>query len=140
MLLRRSRDVMVLFGMSLFPIPFLLRMRWWREEGRRRLGAWGRCRGKEKERANEKNRAMGTYDGNPVVEVEYPTAFAQAFLRGKREKTGKKFRFVFLRGAYTVEDQEKSLWFMSTARKGNVSSSQDSSPPTRFSRVGTRDE
>lgn len=63
---------------------------------------------------------MGTYDGNPVVEIQYPTAFAHAFLKGKREKNGKKFHFVFLRGAYTVEDQERSLWFMSTARKGNV--------------------
>ncbi|CAG8981133.1 hypothetical protein HYALB_00005848 [Hymenoscyphus albidus] len=73
--------------------------------------------------------AMGTYTGDSVVEVEYPTAFADAFLRRQREgRKGKgngglerkeKFRFVFLRGAYTVEDQDRSLWFMPSARRGN---------------------
>ncbi|CAG8953776.1 hypothetical protein HYFRA_00006667 [Hymenoscyphus fraxineus] len=68
-----------------------------------------------------------TYTGNPITEVQYPLAFADAFLRSQRESQRKssttekkdKFRFVFLRGAYTVEDQERSLWWMGMARRGN---------------------
>jgi len=59
--------------------------------------------------------AMGTYDGRFDVEVEYPTAFAKAILQ---EKRGGKFRYVHLGGAFTEEDQEKSLWFLPTARRG----------------------
>ncbi|TVY75984.1 hypothetical protein LSUE1_G007785 [Lachnellula suecica] len=59
--------------------------------------------------------ALGTYDGNLEVEVEYPAAFAKAILQGK--KSG-KFRYVHLGGAFTVEDQERSLWFMPAARRG----------------------
>ena len=60
---------------------------------------------------------MGTYDGKFEVEVEYPTAFAKAILQGKR---GERFRYVHLGGAFTEEDQEKSLWFLPAARRGRV--------------------
>ncbi|TVY88112.1 hypothetical protein LAWI1_G002830 [Lachnellula willkommii] len=59
--------------------------------------------------------AMGTYDGNHQVEVEYPIAFAKAMMQ---ERRGGKFRYVHLGGAFTVEDQDKTLWFMPTARRG----------------------
>lgn len=60
---------------------------------------------------------MGTYDGNHQVEVEYPTAFAKAMMQ---ERRAGKFRYVHLGGAFTVEDQGKTLWFMPTARRGRV--------------------
>ncbi|TVY41319.1 hypothetical protein LOCC1_G004942 [Lachnellula occidentalis] len=59
--------------------------------------------------------AMGTYDGNHQVEVEYPTAFAKAMLQ---ERKAGKFRYVHLGGAFTVEDQDKTLYFMPDARRG----------------------
>ncbi|KAH6668965.1 nucleoside-diphosphate-sugar epimeras-like protein [Halenospora varia] len=61
--------------------------------------------------------AMGTYDGKFDVEVEYPTAFAKAILQGKKGGS-ERFRYVHLGGAFTVEDQEKTLWFLPTARRG----------------------
>lgn len=66
------------------------------------------------------HRALGTYDGDLEVEVEYPTAFAKAILQGR---SGGKFRYVHLGGAFTEEDQEKSLWLLPTARRGRVCSS-----------------
>ncbi|KAG9233749.1 nucleoside-diphosphate-sugar epimeras-like protein [Amylocarpus encephaloides] len=60
--------------------------------------------------------ALGTYDGNVEVEVDYPTAFAKAILQGRRG--GGKFRYVHLGGAFTEEDQEKALWWLQAARKG----------------------
>lgn len=63
---------------------------------------------------------MGTYDGKFDVEVEYPTAFAKAILQGKKGGS-ERFRYVHLGGAFTVEDQEKTLWFLPTARRGRVS-------------------
>ncbi|TVY28516.1 hypothetical protein LHYA1_G001918 [Lachnellula hyalina] len=59
--------------------------------------------------------AMGTYDGNHQVEVEFPTAFAKAMLH---ERKAGKFRYVHLGGAFTVEDQDKTLYFMPAARRG----------------------
>lgn len=61
--------------------------------------------------------ALGSYDGNFPVEVEFPTAFAKAILQGRRSGSS-RFRYVHLGGAFTVEDQEKSLWFLPTARRG----------------------
>jgi hypothetical protein len=62
-------------------------------------------------------RSIGTYDGRRDVEVDYPVAFAKAMMAHKKNE---KFRFVHLGGAFTVEDQDKPLWFLEAARKGRV--------------------
>lgn len=62
---------------------------------------------------------MGTYNGDVVVEVEYPLAFAKAFATTLPSSTG-KFRYVHLGGALTERDQEKHLWYLQTARRARV--------------------
>lgn len=64
--------------------------------------------------ANENDRSMGTYNWDPVVELEYPEAFQQALL--KVLDGTKTFRYVYLGGAFTETDQEKSLWFLAKGR------------------------
>lgn len=49
-----------------------------------------------------------------MVELDYPEAFQQALL--KVLDTKKKFRYVYLGGAFTVEDQERNLWLFKEGR------------------------
>jgi hypothetical protein len=55
------------------------------------------------------------------VELEYPEAFQQALFKVLDGK--KTFNYVYLGGAFTEEDQEKSLWFFSEGRRIRVRSS-----------------
>lgn len=63
-------------------------------------------------------RSIGTYNWDPVVELEYPAAFQKALLNVLDVK--KTFRYVYLGGAFTEPDQEKSLWFYSNGRRVRV--------------------
>lgn len=55
------------------------------------------------------------------MELEYPEAFQQALFKVLDGK--KTFNYVYLGGAFTEEDQEKSLWFFSEGRRIRVRSS-----------------
>lgn len=63
-------------------------------------------------------RSIGTYHWDPVVEIEYPEAFQQALLKILDAK--KTFRYIYLGGAFTEPDQEKSLWFFAKGRHVRV--------------------
>lgn len=67
-------------------------------------------------------RSIGTYDWNPIVELEYPEAFQQALVEVLAGDKGreKRFRYVYLGGAFTEEDQQKTLWFFSGGRRVRV--------------------
>jgi len=60
--------------------------------------------------------AMGGYDGNSAVEIEYPLASAAAFAKTLKSNR-KQFRYVHLSGALGEQDQTKSLWFYQDGRK-----------------------
>ncbi|RDW56817.1 hypothetical protein BP5796_12884 [Coleophoma crateriformis] len=59
--------------------------------------------------------SIGTYTWDPVVELEYPEAFQKALLNVLGVK--KTFTYVYLGGAFTEPDQEKTLWFYSEGRR-----------------------
>ncbi|RDL39691.1 Uncharacterized protein BP5553_04031 [Venustampulla echinocandica] len=59
--------------------------------------------------------SMGTYNWDPVVELEYPEAFQEALLKVLDVKN--TFTYVYLGGAFTESDQEKNLWFYSKGRR-----------------------
>ncbi|KAF2119772.1 hypothetical protein BDV96DRAFT_568183 [Lophiotrema nucula] len=62
--------------------------------------------------------ALGTSDTNQDTNMVYPMAFHNAVLEARKKKgTRKRFRFVFISGAFVSPDQGASLWFMSGARK-----------------------
>jgi len=63
-------------------------------------------------------RSIGTYNGDTVVELEYPEAFQKALLKILNVK--KTFTYVYLGGAFTETDQEKTLWFFSKGRRVRV--------------------
>lgn len=63
-------------------------------------------------------RSIGTYDGDPVVELEYPKAFQEVLL--KAISPMRKFRYVYLGGGLTETNQEKTLWLFSGGRRGRV--------------------
>lgn len=65
-------------------------------------------------------RSIGTYNWDPVVESEYPEAFQEALLKVLDPK--KTFKYVYLGGAFTESDQEKTLWFYSKGRRVRVRS------------------
>lgn len=58
--------------------------------------------------------SIGTYNWDPVVEIEYPEAFQKALLTVLDVK--KTFRYVYLGGAFTEPDQEKNLWLFAEGR------------------------
>ncbi|KIN02328.1 hypothetical protein OIDMADRAFT_53837 [Oidiodendron maius Zn] len=60
-------------------------------------------------------RSIGTYNSDPVVELEYPEAFQEALLKVLDVK--RNFIYVYLGGAFTEQDQEKTLWFLPGARR-----------------------
>ncbi|RDW57616.1 hypothetical protein BP6252_13698 [Coleophoma cylindrospora] len=59
--------------------------------------------------------SIGTYTWDPVVELEYPESFQKALLKVLDFK--KTFTYVYLGGAFTEPDQEKTLWFYSEGRR-----------------------
>jgi hypothetical protein len=63
-------------------------------------------------------RSIGTYNWNPLVELEYPEAFQKALLKLLDVK--KTFTYVYLGGAFTEPNQEKTLWFYSEGRRVRV--------------------
>jgi hypothetical protein len=63
-------------------------------------------------------RSMGTYNWDAVVELEYPEAFREALSKVLDVK--KTFTYVYLGGAFTEPDQDKTLWFLSKARHVRV--------------------
>ena len=63
-------------------------------------------------------RSIGTYDWDTVVELDYPEAFQQALLKVLDVK--KTFNYVYLGGAFTETDQEKTLWLYSKGRRVRV--------------------
>ena len=52
------------------------------------------------------------------MELEYPEAFQEALLKVLDVK--RNFIYVYLGGAFTEQDQEKSLWFLPGARRLRV--------------------
>jgi hypothetical protein len=62
---------------------------------------------------------MGSTVGNPVLEIDYPLAFAKAFAK-TLPAYKKKFRYLHVSGALVETDQEKSLWFFRDARRVRV--------------------
>jgi hypothetical protein len=63
-------------------------------------------------------RSIGTYNWDPVVELEYPEAFQKALVKVLDPK--KIFRYVYLGGAFTEQDQKKSLWLFTEGRRVRV--------------------
>lgn len=62
---------------------------------------------------------VGSFNGDPIVEVDYPCSFYEAMTTSKHyQARSKPFRFVHIGGAFTVRDQTKWLWWMNDARKG----------------------
>lgn len=64
-------------------------------------------------------RCMTTTAGDPVLELEYPKAFADAILPSL-VKRGRRFRYLHLSGALVERDQKKSLWMKANVRKIKV--------------------
>jgi hypothetical protein len=64
-------------------------------------------------------RCMTTTAGDPVLELQYPKAFADAFAP-TLASNGKRFRYLHLTGAIVERDQARALWLKSDARKMKV--------------------
>ncbi len=64
------------------------------------------------------SRAMGTYDANREVNLEYPLAFQEAFVKVLQSSSSERqaFRYVHLGGRLTEQDQDRSLFFLSETR------------------------
>jgi hypothetical protein len=66
---------------------------------------------------------MGSYDGNVLVDYDYPVAFQESFVRVVLEQNAsppRPFRFVLLSGKFVTQDQDKSLCFLDQPRKLKV--------------------
>ncbi|EXJ92088.1 hypothetical protein A1O3_00638 [Capronia epimyces CBS 606.96] len=61
--------------------------------------------------------SIGTYNWDSTVELEYPEAFQQALLKVLDVHVNKPFTYVYLGGAFTEPDQEKTLWFYTKGRR-----------------------
>jgi hypothetical protein len=68
--------------------------------------------------SSDSKRSIGTYNWDPVVELEYPEGFQNALLKVLDNK--RTFSYVYLGGAFTEPDQEKTLWFYSQGRRVRV--------------------
>jgi hypothetical protein len=64
-------------------------------------------------------RCMTTTTGDPVLELQYPKAFADA-IAPTLAKNAKHFRYIHLTGATVERDQAKALWLRSDVRKIKV--------------------
>lgn len=62
---------------------------------------------------------MTTTAGDPVLELDYPLAFANAFAPSVA-KNDQRFRFLHVTGGMVERDQTKSLWLKSSVRKVKV--------------------
>jgi hypothetical protein len=62
---------------------------------------------------------MTTTAGDPVLELEYPRAFADA-IAPSIASGGKRFRYLHLSGAMVERDQKKPLWMKANVRKIKV--------------------
>ena len=63
---------------------------------------------------------MGSIKGDKVLEVDYPMAFAYAFVK-TLPAHAKPFRFVHLCVSMAETDQNSSLFYMESVRKAKVS-------------------
>ncbi|KIW31664.1 uncharacterized protein PV07_03276 [Cladophialophora immunda] len=61
--------------------------------------------------------SLGTYTGGEEVEAGYPLAFCEAIAKARNGATTKLFRMVYLSGMFVINDQNASLWFLTTTRK-----------------------
>lgn len=64
-------------------------------------------------------RCMTTTAGDPVLELEYLRAFADAIAPSLASRE-KRFRYLHLSGAMVERDQKKSLWMKASVRKTKV--------------------
>ena len=64
-------------------------------------------------------RCMTTTAGDPVLELEFPKAFADAIVPNLASR-GKRFRYLHLSGALVERDQNKTLWMKANVRKTKV--------------------
>ena len=68
--------------------------------------------------------AMANMETQKLVNSDYTMAAVNAFAThlapATRERTGKKFRFIYTSGAMVERDQNKGLWFYGEARKLRV--------------------
>jgi hypothetical protein len=64
-------------------------------------------------------RCMTTTAGDPVLELQYPKAFAEAIMP-TLPKVGKRFRYLHITGGIVERDQARSLWVKSDVRKTKV--------------------
>src|SRR5688572_16901007 len=64
---------------------------------------------------------MGSSDRDSAVNLDYPLAFQQAFVKAieNRPDTA-RFRYIHVSGGLSEQDQTKTLWFMPAARKIKV--------------------
>lgn len=68
------------------------------------------------------HRSIGTYNWDPIVELEYPMAFQTALLKLLDSTSNiKPFRYVYLGGAFTEQNQDRALWFFAKGRHIRVS-------------------
>lgn len=67
-------------------------------------------------------RTMGTYHGDPVIDLEFPINFQSSLLNAmsKRSRISSRFRYVHLSGCTNVQDQNKPLWFLKQVRRIKV--------------------
>jgi hypothetical protein len=63
---------------------------------------------------------MTTTAGDPLLELDYPRAFAEAFA-STMPVGAKPFRYLHLSGGMVERDQERSLWMKGSMRKIKVS-------------------
>lgn len=70
---------------------------------------------------------MGTYNWDPVVEIDYPEAFQKLLVQLMYGK--KTFNYVYLGGAFTETDQTKTLWFYSQGRRIRVCCFREAGAP-----------
>jgi hypothetical protein len=64
---------------------------------------------------------MTTTAGDPLLELEYPRAFAEAIMSTMVEDKN-KFRYLHLSGGMVERDQSRALWIKSSMRKIKVCS------------------
>ena len=66
-------------------------------------------------------RSLGTFEGNPIVETDYPRAFFDAVTSTPTfTSRSQPFHHVHLSGAVVESDQTKTLWYYARARKARV--------------------
>lgn len=65
------------------------------------------------------HRAIGTFVGDSLVDIDYPLAFCRAMIQ--LLPAGKRFTYVHLGGGFTEPpDSDRSLWYYAKARRVRV--------------------